>query len=67
MDTAVFWWGFLFSFIGMGYTMYGRKQRSAVPLACGLCLLIYPYFISGSILMVLIGVVVSSLPFIIRI
>lgn len=46
--------------------MYGRKQRSGVPLLCGVCLMIYPYFVSNNILLVLIGVALMSLPYFFR-
>ncbi|MEZ5535895.1 MAG: hypothetical protein R3F02_09735 [Thiolinea sp.] len=62
MESASFWWGFLFSFIGMGFLMYGRRERSATALACGLGLVIYPYFVSSSLLMVLIGCAFCALP-----
>jgi len=59
-------WGLLFGSIGIGYFMYGRKQRSGVPLLCGVCLMIYPYFVSNNILLVLIGVALMSLPYFFR-
>ena len=59
-------WGLLFGSIGIGYFMYGRKQRSGLPLLCGVCLMIYPYFISNSILLVLIGALLMSVPYFFR-
>ena len=46
--------------------MYGRKQRAAVPLVCGLGLIIFPYFVSNSILIVVIGVVLMAIPYFFR-
>jgi len=31
MDTASLLWGLLFSSIGFGYFLYGKKQSSATP------------------------------------
>ena len=35
----------LFSAIGFGYFIYGKRQQEGVPLFSGLLLMIYPYFI----------------------
>jgi predicted membrane protein len=59
-------WGILFSSFGMGFFMYGRKQKAVAPLVCGLLLMIYPYFISNTILLVLIGIVLIAIPYFVR-
>ena len=56
MSGAWLFWGFLFGAIGLGFFVYGRKQRSSVPLVCGLCLMVFPYFVSNSFLLVGIGI-----------
>jgi hypothetical protein len=66
MDTATLLWGLLFSSIGMGYFIYGKKQHSAIPLLCGIGLMVFPYFISGNVLLVVIGSVLSTIPYFIR-
>ena len=66
MDIALLAWGFLFSSIGLAYFMYGKSQKSPVPLSCGLVLMIYPYFVSNSIWMVVIGVILSAIPYFVR-
>jgi hypothetical protein len=60
-------WGLLFSSIGLGFFVYGRKQRAVVPLVCGLALMVFPYFISDTILLVVIGAALTVLPYFIRI
>jgi len=40
-------WGLLFGSIGLGYFIYGKKQRAVVPLVCGLALMLFPYFVSN--------------------
>lgn len=59
-------WGMLFGAVGMGYFIYGKKQKVFVPLACGLILMVYPYFISNTIVLVLVGLIVSALPYFFR-
>lgn len=56
----------LFGSIGLGFFLYGRKQRAVVPLVCGLALMIFPYFVSNSILLVVIGVALMSIPYFLR-
>ena len=63
MDVGVLLWGLLFSSIGLGFFLYGKKQRAVVPLVCGLVLMIYPYFIPNVMVLVAIGVVLISVPY----
>jgi hypothetical protein len=57
----------LFGSVGLGFFMYGRKQSAIVPLVCGVALMVYPYFISNTILLVAIGSILVALPFFVRI
>jgi predicted membrane protein len=66
VDVGVLLWGLLFSSIGLGFFLYGRKQRAVVPLVCGLVLMIYPYFIPNVIALVAIGVVLIAVPYFFR-
>jgi hypothetical protein len=66
LDTSTLLWGLLFGSIGLGFLIYGRKQRAVVPLVCGLALMIFPYFVSNSILLVAIGVVLIAIPYFLR-
>jgi hypothetical protein len=59
-------WGLLFGSIGLGFFMYGRKQRAVVPLVCGLALMVFPYFVTNSVLLVLIGVALMTLPYFLK-
>jgi predicted membrane protein len=60
-------WGLLFGSFGLGFFVYGKKQRAVVPLVCGLALMIFPYFISNTILLVGIGVMLIVVPYFVRI
>lgn len=66
MNTSQLLLGVLFSSIGLGYFIYGKKQKSIVPFLCGLVLMIFPYFIENTGLIILIGAVVSAVPYFVR-
>ena len=49
VNTASLLWGLLFGSIGVGFFVYGKRQRMVVPLLCGLALMVYPYFVAGTL------------------
>ncbi len=59
--------GLIFSSIGVGFFVYGKKQQNPVPLVCGLVLMIYPYFVSSLFALVVIGAVLIAIPYFWRI
>jgi hypothetical protein len=59
-------WGLLFSSIGLGYFIYGKKQKAVVPLVCGVALMVFPYFVPNALLLVGIGVVLAAVPCFLR-
>lgn len=63
---AAMMWGILFSSIGAGYFLYGKKQGRPVPLISGLALFIYPFFITNSYLIVAVGCVLTAIPYFVR-
>lgn len=66
MNTTQLLLGVLFSSIGLGYFLYGKKQKVVVPLVCGIILMIFPYFIDNTTLIIMIGILFSILPYFIR-
>jgi len=67
MDSeAIMLWSVLFSGIGLGFFMYGKKQRAVVPLFTGISLFIYPYFISSVAMLIIIGIILIALPYFVR-
>ena len=67
MDSeASLLWAVLFGSIGLGFFIYGRKQRAVVPFLSGVALCVFPYFVSNVYMMVVIGVVFVALPYFIR-
>lgn len=66
METTELLCWIFFGAIGLGYFVYGRRQRLVVPLLCGLGLMLIPYFVGNLILLLALGFVLMVLPFIIR-
>ncbi len=66
MNASILLWGLLFSSIGLGFFLYGRKQRAVVPLVCGMALMIYPYFIPHVGALIAIGVALAAIPYFLR-
>lgn len=62
MDAWSLWLSMLFSCIGAGYMLYGRRQGEAVPLVVGLALCVYPYFVGNAYAIVAIGVALMLAP-----
>ena len=60
MQEAQLLWGLLFGSIGLGYFLYGKKQRSVVPLVCGIALMVYPYFVPNTLLAFAIGIALTA-------
>lgn len=56
----------LFGSIGLGFFVYGRKQRMIVPLACGVALMAFPYFVSSTVWLLVIGVALMAIPYFVR-
>jgi hypothetical protein len=66
MSLPLLLWGLLFSSIGFGLFLYGRKQRAVVPLVCGLVLVVYPYFVGNVFVLVGVGIVLTAIPYFFR-
>src|SRR6266704_1714632 len=56
----------LFSAIGAGYVLYGRRQRQVVPLLTGLALCVYPYFLAKGFALVVVGLLLTAVPWFLR-
>ena len=59
-------WGVVFGAVGLAYFVYGKKQQRFVPLVCGIALVAFPYFISNTVLLVVVGLVLSAVPYFLR-
>ena len=67
LNASTLLWGVLFGSIGLGLFIYGRKQRAIVPLVCGMALMAFPYFVSGTVWLVVIGVALMAIPYFVRV
>ena len=67
MSMSSLLWDLLFGSIGLGFFLYGKKQQAIVPLFCGLALMVFPYIVSNTFLLVAIGVALTALPYFVRI
>ncbi|SJM90427.1 hypothetical protein [Crenothrix polyspora] len=65
-SEALLLWGVVFSSVGLGFFVYGKKQQRLSPLLCGLALMVYPYFVGTVPLLLGIGVVLVALPYFVR-
>jgi hypothetical protein len=66
MTESILLWGMLFGSIGVGFAIYGKQQRAAVPLLCGIALMIFPYFVPNVIALVGIGIMLMVIPYFFR-
>ncbi|HTP39347.1 MAG TPA: hypothetical protein VMI92_07200 [Steroidobacteraceae bacterium] len=65
-EEATLLWGLLFSSAGIGFAVYGRRQRKPVPLLCGLALMAYPWFVSSVPALIALGVLLVAIPYFLR-
>ena len=66
MDMSSLLWGLLFGSIGLGFFVYGKRQKTVVPLVCGVVLMIFPYFVSNTMLLVILGLTLIAIPYFVR-
>ncbi len=60
-------WAMLLGAIGLGFFVYGKKQRAIVPLSCGLGLIIFPFFVTNTLLLVAVGAGLMAIPYFVRV
>ena len=66
MNTSILMWGVLFGSIGLGFFVYGKKQKAIIPFFSGIGLIVFPYFISNVFILIITGIVLVALPFVIK-
>ncbi|HJO11738.1 MAG: hypothetical protein CMQ17_03735 [Gammaproteobacteria bacterium] len=52
----------IFSSIGLGYFIYGKKQKHKIAYYSGIGLIVYPYFVTGIPVMILTGIALMAIP-----
>ena len=65
-DSSLLLWGLIFGAVGFAFFSYGRKQKSGVPLATGIALMAFPYFVSDVTVLVIVGCALIALPYFFR-
>ena len=55
--------GLIFGAVGTVYLILGKKEHDAMFLIVGFLLIIYPYIFSNVIMIVLIGLLLSAIPY----
>jgi len=66
VNTTTLFLGLIFGSIGLGYLIYGRKQKHGIALISGVALCALPYLVSDVLFITLIGVGVMVLPFLFK-
>jgi hypothetical protein len=56
----------IFSSVGLGYFLFGKRQQEYLFLFAGLALMVYPYMVSGTATVTVVGLVLSAGPFVAR-
>jgi hypothetical protein len=56
----------IFGSVGIGYFVYGKKQGKFIPLLAGVALNIFPYLMSNVYEMVILGVILTGVPWFIK-
>jgi hypothetical protein len=67
LNTASLLWGVLFGAVGLGFFVYGKKQKAIVPLACGVALMVAPYLVSNAWLLAGVGLGLVVIPYFFRV
>ena len=60
------WFSLLFGSIGVGYFIYGKKQRKVVPWIAGIGLCVIPYLVSGPTAMAVTGTLLTVTPWFLK-
>lgn len=66
MDTTILMLGILFSCLGLAFFVYAKKTSQIVPMGAGVVLMVCPYFISNVIVLLVVGLFFTVMPFVRR-
>jgi hypothetical protein len=66
MDATTLFAGVILGSLGMGYIVYGRKQKKGIALLSGLILSGLPWFVSNVYFLLIAGIAFAVLPFLVR-
>jgi len=66
-ETSLIVWGMVFGSIGLGFFMYGKKQKAIIPFVTGVALFMVPYLITDVYVLVFSGLALILLPYFVRV
>ena len=65
-DSASLIFSVLFGAIGIGFCLYGRRQKQLVPWISGVALMVVPYFVDSAAAIVALCAGFMALPYFFR-
>jgi hypothetical protein len=65
MDATTLFGGVILGSLGMGYIVYGRKQKKGIALLSGIVLCGLPCFVSNIYFLLIAGIAFAALPFLV--
>ena len=65
-DADTFLWSIIFGAIGAGYFIYGKNMGKLMPMLSGVLLCGFTWFVTDLVTVLLIGTVLTVLPFFFR-
>ncbi|MFC1528591.1 hypothetical protein ACFL5B_01635, partial [Candidatus Latescibacterota bacterium] len=66
MDAGYLFAALIWGSIGLGFFIYGKKQKSPVPLACGIVLMGASYFAKTPMTLSLVGAAIIAVIFVLK-
>ena len=66
MDATTILLGVLFGSLGLGFFVYGKNTANFLALGVGIALMVVPYFIPNVIVLLIVCLVLTALPFLLR-
>ena len=66
-SSGVYWFFIIFlSVVGMGFFSVGKKNEDAYFMVSGAVMMVYPYFVTGTFMLVAIALFLTAAPFFLR-
>ncbi|MDB5294030.1 MAG: hypothetical protein JWO31_13 [Phycisphaerales bacterium] len=66
MDATSLILSLLFGMVGTGFVMYAKNAAKLVPAVAGIGLMVIPFFISDVVVMAIVCVAITCVPFVYR-
>ena len=66
MDAGYLFAALIWGSVGLGFFIYGKKQKSPVPLVCGMILMGASYFAQSTLTLSVFGIVVVAVIYVLK-